>query len=611
MVYQRLMSLLAIKWLANENIKKKGGDFMKIKKIVATSLIGLIGLAQWIIPSVFAVVTGNINSSYITVTNNAGTADVIQVDGLKSGDVLRVYNSSGVYLTASTGVAAIANGSTFTSTANVTLPTITSGSDYVRVTVQNTGSDESTGTMKTFYPEKKTDVLLNNKSITITNNVGYSALDTVKATGLTAGDLIKVYLQDSPNITYVVNAGFEKTTTTYAPDAFVGAVGLQQTGAALVKYGESSFQITNPSTAITHTLSGLSATKYYAAIIDINNNNIAVTGGVFKVTTPAGAALANASASTTLNTTALAGFTPYVIKFAGSSAVSNQLTLNLVTTSTNPIVIDGLRVVEIPVGIFNGTYDNTFRHTTISLANMYPFMGYLGKAIADLSGIATVSTTLGQNLNNVSITNTRGVATESSKLSKSFASEVNSPRPTTSQVTMINNIGSSDFIKVSKYASCSLVTVKFYDATFTQKASTCAVDATGTKLSFPIDLSVFTGSVMYVSFTETGENEGVLQKMNVPSEKPTPAIATSLITVKNNTGISDSVTVSRLLVNDIIKIYKTKFDSSPTICPAATSANFTCTVNLGTDSKGSIYITRTTGSQSESTKVMKTFGIAN
>ncbi|MGD8188939.1 beta strand repeat-containing protein [Brevibacillus ginsengisoli] len=130
-------------------------------------------------------------ASNITVTNNsAPTADTVNVTGLTAGDVVQIYDASsgGTVL----GTATVVDGETM---AIVTIAQLGTGAGTVYVSVTSPGKTESTRTAKAYDAEPvvivQTDAPLAS-NITVTNNSAPTA-DTVKVSGLTAGDVVQVY----------------------------------------------------------------------------------------------------------------------------------------------------------------------------------------------------------------------------------------------------------------------------------------------------------------------------------------------------------------------------------------------------------------------------------
>ncbi len=125
----------------------------------------------------------------ITVTNNTvGTPDTVAVTGLAAGDIVKVYSASTAGTTL--GTATVATSAT-SATISITQLGTTSGKVYV--TVKNATRLESARTEKAYLAESAgASTAPSAGAITVTNNLVASS-DTIVVTGLTSGDVVKVY----------------------------------------------------------------------------------------------------------------------------------------------------------------------------------------------------------------------------------------------------------------------------------------------------------------------------------------------------------------------------------------------------------------------------------
>ncbi len=154
------------------------------------------------------------DAANITVTNNAGIADTVKVTSLSVGDVVRVYSPK-----TQIGTATVTTGK---SEAIVSIPQIGTDAGVVYVSVTNMDSLESDKVEKAYIAEA-TSTAAEAENITVANNVTGKA-DTVKVTGLAAGDIIKVY-KDGTATTAL-------GTATVATTATEATVTIQQLGVA-------------------------------------------------------------------------------------------------------------------------------------------------------------------------------------------------------------------------------------------------------------------------------------------------------------------------------------------------------------------------------------------
>ncbi|TGE40012.1 hypothetical protein E4K67_03265 [Desulfosporosinus fructosivorans] len=119
------------------------------------------------------------------VKNNAGISDTVTVTGVSVGDIVKVYDAltEGQVL----GTATVAKAKDVAVVSIKQLGT-TAGSIYV--SLKTLGSTESERSAINYDEELVTDALIIGSSIAV-NNAGVS--DTVTVTGLSAGDVVKVY----------------------------------------------------------------------------------------------------------------------------------------------------------------------------------------------------------------------------------------------------------------------------------------------------------------------------------------------------------------------------------------------------------------------------------
>ena len=125
----------------------------------------------------------------VGVINNAGTADTVTVTGvtgLLEGDVVKVYDTNDASAKL-LGTSKVLQDKAVVSIKQ--LPNSSSGG-VVFVTLTKSGKTESSRFGKDYSGEPQT-VALVSRNITIKNNAGVA--DTVTVTGLTVGDIIKVY----------------------------------------------------------------------------------------------------------------------------------------------------------------------------------------------------------------------------------------------------------------------------------------------------------------------------------------------------------------------------------------------------------------------------------
>jgi hypothetical protein len=123
-------------------------------------------------------VSATLVSNQIKVTNNRGKYDVVTVNALQEGDVIKVYDKSGKLIGTSQPVAKSK------SSVNVNIKQLSTSKGTIFVSVTSSGKLESSKTSTAFVGEKSSKPPSNN-SISITVSLKISSLQK--------GDIVKVY----------------------------------------------------------------------------------------------------------------------------------------------------------------------------------------------------------------------------------------------------------------------------------------------------------------------------------------------------------------------------------------------------------------------------------
>ena len=159
-----------------------------MKKLLSKVLGVLIFIAMVLQSSSTAVAAQLSNppvDTNITITNNAGAPDILNVTGLAKGDIVIVYSSA-------TGKKSIGTGTVkVTGDVKISIKQLGSSAGNVYVSVKSTGFLESNKINKSYDAEVKS-IPLDPRGIVVTNNAA-GTKDTVVVPGLAIGDIIKVY----------------------------------------------------------------------------------------------------------------------------------------------------------------------------------------------------------------------------------------------------------------------------------------------------------------------------------------------------------------------------------------------------------------------------------
>ncbi len=460
------------------------------------------------------------DSSNIIITNNAaGTSDTVFVTGLSSGDVVNVYAkaSGGTAL----GTATVADGTTY---ATVTISQLGTGSGSVYVSVTIAECLESDRTQTSYAAESQTTPL-SADSVSVTNNSGES--DTVTVTGLTSGDIVKIY------------------------DAATSGTLL---GTATVStYGSSA--------TVTIEQLGIVSRSIYVALTSKNKTESART----EVTYSAEAASAAPNAD-------------------NITVVNNYLSASTVTVTD--LVEDDI------VNIYNAASEGTLLGTgavetydtevTISISQLSTSGGYIY----------------------VTVTSTG--KTESERTAVTYSAKSYSAAPEVSDVTIVNNTDISDTITVKNVSSGTVVNV--YDAE-TGGELLGTKTATSTKVVVTIDQLGADAGTVYISAICSGKVESSRTAVDYDAEEASDAILSGNVTIVNNSGLADTITITGLADGDVINVYKASSGGTAIATATATESSLTTTLTvsqLGTTA-GSVYISITCEGKSESSRTEVTY----
>jgi hypothetical protein len=454
--------------------------------------------------------------SNIIVTNNAfGTSDTIYVSGLQVNDIVKVYNvaTGGTAI----GTATVANGATY---ATVSVSQLGTGSGSVYVSVTSTNDVESSRTEASYAAESQTNAL-DASNITVTNNAGEA--DTVVInSGLVAGDIVNVY------------------------DAAIGGNLL----------GTATVSTYSTSATISITQLGTSAGDIYVTLTTKDDTESTRTEVSY-----------SAEAQTTAPTVA-------------------DVTVNNNYQSASTVEVTGLVQGDI-VNI----YDSAYGGTLLGTGTVATYQTQLTISVSTLSTLAGT----------IYVTVTSTGDSESTRTAVAYSAKATSTAPSTSNVTIVNNAGIADTITVTGVVSTGTVINVYSDQTSGVILATAT--ATGTSVTITIDQLGTDAGTVYISATSTGKLESSRTPVPYSAEAASDAILTGNVSIVNNSGSADTITITGLSQGDVVNIYKAS-SGGTSIATATSTGSLTTTLSisqLGTTA-GSIYISVTSTGKTESTR---------
>lgn len=552
------------------------------------------------------------SAANITITNNAGKADTVYVIGLYGGEIIKVYNSaSGGKLIGSASVSLNKTEGTVT----ITQLGMTSGSIYVSLTGR--GELESARTKVNYAAEVKSDSP-DADSIIITNNAGKA--DTIYVVGLYGGEVIKVYNSASEGkLLGSINVPLNKTE---------GTVTITQLGMVA---GSVFVSITNKGelesdrTKVDYPAEPKSDAIDAGSIIITNNAGINDTilvnhlslGDIVKVYDAAKGGNLLGSATLPYSKTEVTITIPQLGKTAGSVYIS--------VTSKGMVESDRTKADFPAEGSSDAPYigniavaNNSGASDTISVVNLAAgdeVRVYDSTSGGNILGSASVSSPKTEATVTIPQLGTAGGSIyvsviskgrfESSRTKVVFSAEPNSNTVNVDNITIANNTGKADTVKIKGLTSGD--TVKVYDAASGGNLlGSATVVSSGTEATVTIfQLGIEAGSV-YVSITSKGKTESGRIRAYYSAESVSDTVEDNNITVVNNpAGKSDVVTVIDLTAGDVVKVYDSASGGnllgSATVASSKTEATVTIP-QLGV-SAGSVYVSITGTNKLESNRI--------
>lgn len=557
-----------------------------------------------------------ISAENITVTNNVGKSDTVYVSGLSGGDTVKVYNSSsGGSLLGSATVSASG------SDATVTISQLGVGSGIIYVSVTASGKLESTRIDVDYLNESKSGAPDIN-SISIANNAGSS--DTIYITGLSAGSVVKVYSASASGYLLgsatVAAAKTDATVTisqlgTAADSVYVSVTqaGTQESGRTKVDYNAEGTSIAPNVNNISITNNvGKSDTIYISNLTGgdiVRIYNLAAQGNIIGTAT---VVTSETDVTVSLAQLGTVSGSVYVTVTGIGKAESKRISAQYKGES----VYDEVDSANITVTNNAGTSDTVY-FTRLSAGDVVKvFDSKLGGTLLGSATVASGSTDvtvsisqLGKSAGSVYVTVSSTNKSESERKEVSYPIEASTSPLDKSQIVVTNNIsGTADTVFVSGLNSNDVIKVYSAAAQGTL-LGTATVVSGGTSATISIVQLGTAASSVHVSVTGTGMLESTRIEASYLSEGKSIAPKSENITVNNNSGASDTVDVTGLTANDLVKVYTATTGGSLLGSATVSTYGSEVTVHIAQIStiKGSVFVTVTSTNKSESNRIEATY----
>jgi hypothetical protein len=556
--------------------------------------------------------SSGLSENSITVTNNVGKPDTVYVKDLSGGDIVKVYNaSSGGTLLGSKAVASSGTDAT------ITIAQLGSGSGYVYVSVISSGKSES-GRIQAYYDAEPVSDAVGDNNISVTNNAG--APDTVYVSGLASGDVVKVYNAERGG-TLLGSATVPSSKTSATVSIAQLGTSSGKVYVAITKAGSQE----SARVAVTYSAEGVSDAPGINNIIVTNNVGKADTiyvngligGDIVNVynSDRQGALLGTATvsgsgtdATVTVPQLGTREGTIYVtvtstgkmesgrvgVAYKGESASSGANSDNISVTN-NAGIPDTVYISGLTAGDVVKVYDSALGGTLLGTATV-------GSTATDTT--VTIPQ-LGTSAGSVYVTVTSSNKAESARIEAVYAAEAYSPAPLADNIAVTNNIsGTPDTIYVSGLRAGDIVKAYSASAQGTLLGS-ATVSGTNTNATISIaQLGPDQGSV-FITITSTGKLESSRTEAPYSAEGKSDAPSPGDITVTNNAGAPDTVYVSGLTANDVVRVYDAP--KAGNLLGTATVSTFNSSVTISItqlgSTSGSVYVTVASANKAESGRV--------
>ncbi|WP_212758651.1 hypothetical protein, partial [Paenibacillus sinopodophylli] len=458
-------------------------------------------------------------------------------------------------------------------------------------------------------------------SISVANNKA-GVKDTVKVTGLVAGDIVKVY--------NAATSGTLMGTATVANDATEALVEIDQLGS-----GTGSVYVTVTSGADTESARAVKAYESETSVapsagnITINNEKtgsadtikviglttgdvVTVYGSVIESATVAEGAtevtVSKADLLTATGGTAQVSVTKLnklesarTSKTYISEPVSAVLAANTISVVNNKA---GVQDKVTVTGLTTGDVVNVYKAATGGTA-----IGTATVAADATSAIVTIDQ-LGTATGLVYVSVKNADKLESARTSKAYDSETSAVLAATSIAVTNNATGTADTVKVTGLAEGDIVNV-YAAATGGTALDTATVASGATEVTISKnDLLIATGGTAYVSVTKANKLESARTAAKYATETVAATLLPAAITATNNkAGVDDTVVVTGLVEGDIVNVYKAATGGTAigtaTVGTGATTATVTIT-QLGA-AASNVYVSVKKDGELESVRTVKAY----
>ncbi|AZN39200.1 hypothetical protein [Paenibacillus albus] len=566
-------------------------------------------------------VSAGLATTAVSIVNNkAGVNDTVVVTGLNAGDTINVYRAA----TGGTaiGTAAVATGES-SATASVEQLGAAGGTAYV--SVKRVDQLESKVRLAKKF-DTETSAAPAAASVTIVNGPTGKA-DTVKVTGLAAGDSINVY--------GVSKAGTALATQTVASNQTEATASLADmltaTGGTAYVTVTKVNKVESARVAKSYSSEAVSA-ALAAAVIAVENNKEGVsdtvtvtdlqegdkilvyktaTGGTAAGTATVGAGATKAIAS--VEQLGVSAGTVYVSVKRVDQLESKRVaktyatetgaapTAAVITITNNSTgKADTVKVTGLAVGDVVSVYDSTKATTPLETAVVGA-----GATEATVSKADLLTATGGT----AYVTVTRVNKRESARVAKTYITEPVSAAVAAGAITVANNrVGVSDKVTVTGLAAGDKVFV-YKLAVGGTALGEAVVESGATSAVVSVDQLGAVAGTLYVGVKRADQLESKTRTGKKYDAETTTPVASANIAVTNNKSAADSVKVVGLQAGDVVKVYQASSGGTAIGTGTVESGSTSVTISIDqlSTTAGKVYVSITRGDKQESVRTAKDY----
>lgn len=551
--------------------------------------------------------TAALSESRIFVTNNAGADDTVKVGGLSAQDVVKVYDAAAGGTLLGSGTV-----SQYKSEAYVSISQL--GTDKGSIYVSLTGSRnqlESDRTRVDFSAEPVTGAP-SASNITVINNAGME--DTVKLIGLSSSDIINVYsAAQGGNLLATATAASGKTEASAVLEQLgtgQGKIYVSLTGknklesdrtevgypaeSKSVEPDKNNISVINyAGIAASITLSGLMGSDVVNVYDTENKTNLIGTGTVQQYYTEVTfniSQLGSTPGFVYVTVTSRGRLESDITRAAyGSKPQSAAPEAQYITVSNNAGIADTITVTNLRQDDIVKVYGDLTTNDVLGTAAVNN----------NESEITLGITQIGTNAGKVYITVTNKGKLESARTEKGFTAEKSSTAPLSGNITVNVSAGMSGTVKVTGLVADDIVRV--YDAPEAGNLlGTGTMTSGGSQVVVSIPSPGSNGGYVHVSVKSAGRTESVRTAAGYAALSTAPL--ESNVSIVNNVEFNDTITVTSLNANDLIKVYDSAQGGTLLGKAIYNGTQAVVSVSQLTESAGSVYITVTSFGKSESAR---------